>query len=248
MTMATTSDSCFRNPNTVNQRRRVGDRQTFLSGRRCRALSSIGLDRPKTRATWCARDSFTWMEGSDVAGTLVAALDGDQLAWRRLVDEHNGLLWWIARSYGLDNDAAADLVQTMWLLVLRRGRSIQKPERFAAWLSTAARREALARSKSRARTIPRAEFDDRSDDTAASIGEALIDADDLGEALSAFRQLDDACQNLLRLVCAVPPLSYAEIAARIGKSPGYIGPTRARCLERLRSMMSPLLGPVATNP
>jgi RNA polymerase sigma factor (sigma-70 family) len=187
------------------------------------------------------------MDGSDVSETLIAALDGDQAAWRRLVEAHNGLLWWIARSYGLDTDAAADLVQTMWLAVLKHGRSIQHPERFTAWLSTAARREALLRSKSRNRTIPRAEFDDRSDDTATVAGESLMDAEDLGAALAAFRQLDHGCQTLLRLVCAVPALSYTEVAARIGKTPGYIGPTRARCLERLRALMWPPHDMVPSN-
>ena len=66
------------------------------------------------------------------------------------------------------------------------------------------------------------------------VDEGLLGLELVGEVLAAFRRLSERCRVLLRLVCADPPLSYAEVGARLGKSTGYVGPTRARCLASLR--------------
>ena len=85
---------------------------------------------------------------------LRAALDGDRGAWAEIVDEYTNLLWWIARSYRLDEATSADVVQTVWLQLVQHGRSIADPEKLAGWLSTTARREALRRAKASSRTRP----------------------------------------------------------------------------------------------
>ena len=41
-------------------------------------------------------------------------------------------------------------------------------------------------------------------------------------------------RELLLLLHAEPPVSYQEISRRLGIPTGSIGPTRARCLEKLR--------------
>ena len=50
----------------------------------------------------------------------------------------------------------------------------------------------------------------------------------------AFGQLPPGCQQLLALLTADPPVSYAEISVRLGIPVGSIGPTRRRCLDKLR--------------
>jgi len=177
-------------------------------------------------------------EAAPVNVTLSAALDGDATAWRELVSQHNNLLWWIARSYRLDQDTAADVVQTVWLQVIRYGRTIQRPDRFASWLATTARRECLSRTKDARRMQTVESFPDIDDPVASEVPDRMLDEELVGDALRAFRLLDAPCQQLLRLLCVVPALSYAEVAGRLHKSPGYIGPTRARCLARLRVAMA----------
>jgi DNA-directed RNA polymerase specialized sigma24 family protein len=64
----------------------------------------------------------------------------------------------------------------------------------------------------------------------------LLDQE-LGVALrDAFAGLPGDCQSLLRLCTAVPRLSYREIGDRLAMPHGSIGPTRQRCLDRLRNM------------
>jgi DNA-directed RNA polymerase specialized sigma24 family protein len=54
----------------------------------------------------------------------------------------------------------------------------------------------------------------------------------------AFDRLSGRCRELLRILMASPPPSYAEVAAALGLPLGSIGPTRARCLQRLREEMA----------
>ena len=55
----------------------------------------------------------------------------------------------------------------------------------------------------------------------------------------AVARLDERCQRLIRLLYfdSKEP-SYAEIAADLGMLVGSIGPTRARCLDKLKKLVS----------
>jgi len=46
-------------------------------------------------------------------------------------------------------------------------------------------------------------------------------------------------QRLLELLMADPPSSYTEISDELGIPVGSIGPTRGRCLARLRALLQP---------
>jgi RNA polymerase sigma factor (sigma-70 family) len=168
---------------------------------------------------------------------LHAALDGDREAWSEIVDEYTNLLWWIARSYRLDDATSADVVQTVWLRLVQHGRSIMDAEKLAGWLSTTARREALRRSQSSNRTVAVDSLEDEPDRTTPSAEDQVVDEELTTIALAAYRELGDDCRRLLGLLCEDEPKSYTEIAALLGTTPGYIGPTRQRCLKKLRTIM-----------
>ena len=50
----------------------------------------------------------------------------------------------------------------------------------------------------------------------------------------AFSRLSPCCQRLLTLLIDEPSMPDTEISARLGIPAGSIGPTRSRCLEKLR--------------
>lgn len=186
------------------------------------------------------------MAGSTVTGVnaertasdlLHAALEGSAEAWAEIVDEYTNLLWWVARSYRLDEATSADVVQTVWFQLVQHGRSIHDPDRLAGWLATTARREALRRAKATSRTIASDWLDDQPDLTSPSAEDHVVDDELTAIALAAYRELRDDCRRLLALLCEEEPRSYAEIAALLGTTPGYIGPTRQRCLKKLRAIM-----------
>ncbi len=171
---------------------------------------------------------------SEVAELVRAAAEGDRAAWDGLVDRYNGLVWSVARSFRLASADASDVVQTTWLRLVEHLGSLQDPERVGAWLATTARREALRTLRHSARQVPTEELPDAGTD--AQLDAALLVAERDRALWQAFGGLSERCQALLRVLVADPPPSYDEISASMDMPIGSIGPTRQRCLERLRGL------------
>jgi RNA polymerase sigma factor (sigma-70 family) len=180
----------------------------------------------------------------DNADLLDRVGHGEAEAWDQIVGQFAGLVWSVARSYRLDRAATDDVVQTVWLRLAEHCGRIRQPERLAAWLATTTRNEALRvfRQSARVTTSGDDRVFDGGDTTSPGIDERIIDIDDRSEVMAAFRELSVEDQQLLRLLCAVPALDYETIAEIIGRPIGSIGPTRARCLERLRRLLAGAAG------
>jgi RNA polymerase sigma factor (sigma-70 family) len=163
-----------------------------------------------------------------------SAQAGDDVAWGAIVDRFAGLVWSTTRAHRLSTADAADVTQTTWLRLVEHLDRIQDPERLGAWLATTARHECLRLIRLRGRELPTDEadlFDAPADD---SLDRRLL-ADERDTVLQrALATIGERCQALLRLLAAVEPPSYEEIGAALGMPIGAIGPTRARCLEKLR--------------
>ena len=170
-------------------------------------------------------------------GELVtAATAGDQRAWDALVGRYTSLLWAIARSYRLPTADAADVVQTTWLRLVEHLDQVADPDRLPGWLATTTRRECLRLLRRADRETATAALLDVPDD--APELDAGILGDERDAALwRAFSQLDEFCQRLLRVLTADPAPSYSEVSGSLGIKIGSIGPTRARCLAKLRGLM-----------
>jgi RNA polymerase sigma factor (sigma-70 family) len=171
---------------------------------------------------------------AEVAALVHAAADGDRAAWDALVDRYNGLVWSVARSHRLSAVDASDVVQTTWLRLVEHLGRLQDPERVGAWLATTARRECLRTLRHSARMVV-------SDEPPEQVTEPQMDAallvEERDRALwQAFGELSERCQGLLRLLVADPPPSYDEVSAALDMPIGSIGPTRQRCLDRLRGL------------
>lgn len=160
-----------------------------------------------------------------------------EASWRQLVDRFAGLVWSVARSFRLPRTVAEDVVQTVWLRLAEHAGTIREPDALPGWLATTTRREALRAIKLAQRQTPSELVDDAADTASAPAVERLLDTELRGAVLAAFRQLSEHDQQLLRLLCVVPPLDYGTIAELLGRPIGSIGPTRARCLERLRQLL-----------
>ena len=195
-----------------------------------------------------AADGKGVLVSPDDTGLLVrSAANGDEAAWRGLVTRFSSLVWAVARAHRLTNADAADVYQTTWLRLAEHIGRIEHPDRVGAWLATAARRECLQSLRSAAKTAPTDDMDRL--DTTPVVGnpteEAVLAAEtereDAARAAAmwrAFSRLSGRCRELLRILMATPPPSYAEVAAALGLPLGSIGPTRARCLQRLREEMA----------
>ncbi len=177
---------------------------------------------------------------SDLSELLTAASEGDQEAWNVITDRFTNLLWSVARSYRLNQDDAADAVQNTWLRLLENLTRIDNPEALPGWLSTTARREALGVLRKRGRDVLTRNEDISSDVVdvdAAQLDAALLEDERDVQLWASFSQLSERCQQLLRVLMACDRPVYMEVAATFDMPIGSIGPTRMRCLERLRKLV-----------
>jgi RNA polymerase sigma factor (sigma-70 family) len=180
------------------------------------------------------------MEPSDAA-LIQACRRGDASAWEHLVDRYQRLIYSIPRRSGLGEDLAADVFQHVWATLCEKLDQIEQPDRIGAWLVTTARRETWRVSRQqRGRTVPVDETDDTFEvpDGEPLPDDILVRLETQHAVRAAVDQLDERCRMLLMLLYFERDTpSYAEIAARLGTSEGSIGPTRARCFEKLRRIL-----------
>ena len=175
----------------------------------------------------------------DVRSVLSSAAAGDQAAWNLLVDRYTSLLWSIARGFRLSSADAGDAVQLTWLRLVEHLDRIQDPDRLAGWLATTVRRECLQliRRNSGSRPTPDTGLIAELADPAPPVDERLLREERDAELWQTFTRLSERCQRLLRVLTAVPAPAYTEVAAALEMPIGSIGPTRQRCLTRLRELM-----------
>jgi RNA polymerase sigma factor (sigma-70 family) len=176
------------------------------------------------------------MTGEDVSALLARAAAGEQEAWDALVDGFSNLLWAVARAHRLDDADCADAVQTAWLRLLENLTRITDPERLGAWLSTTVRRECLRliRRSGREYVSDAEAFADIPEPRAAELDAGLLLEERDAALWTLFEGIPDRCRRLLRVLMAEPVPSYQEVSAALDMPIGSIGPTRQRCLERLR--------------
>jgi RNA polymerase sigma factor (sigma-70 family) len=168
---------------------------------------------------------------------LQAARAGQRDALAALVSELTPLLWHVARAQGLDQADAQDVVQTTWLHLLRELHDIRAPQALAGWLVTVCRREAIKVRSSRRTEAADVDFDAIETEQSGPAERVLTGA--RNRALwTAVTLLPDRCRELIRVVAFVDRPNYAAVSAAIGMPRGAIGPTRGRCLAKLRQILT----------
>jgi RNA polymerase sigma factor (sigma-70 family) len=175
------------------------------------------------------------------AGTAFAAYQtGDRHRLSELVDLVTPLLWHTVRAQRVGHDQAEDVVQTTWLRLVHHADAIQDPRAVLAWLIVTAKRESWRVVKDARRAQPMPEADDSSDlpDTSLDGPESAALASVDGRVLwRHIESLSERCKSLLRVVAFSDRPDYATVAQALGMPVGSIGPTRGRCLAKLRLLL-----------
>jgi RNA polymerase sigma factor (sigma-70 family) len=167
------------------------------------------------------------------------AASGAQGAWDGLVEGFSGLVWSVIRAHGIYGAEGADIFQTVWLRFVEHIDRLNHPGRPGAWLATTARHECYRVTRRGSRSIPTADVPEvAAPDDADVLVDTLQRAEQRDAVLAALDVLPPRCQELLRLLAAEPPLSYDEVADVLDIPKGSIGPTRGRCLDRLRRVLA----------
>ncbi len=183
----------------------------------------------------------------DDAQLVARCRSGESAAWAVLVARYQRLVYAVVRRAGHDEHTAADVFQTVFSRLVEHLPKLAQPDRLQAWIVTTAKREALrARERAQRQVSLTPE-----DEDAPSLAEHLADDSPLAEeALSDLQQLDllrrglerldERCRELLKLVFRDEDerLPYEEVGRRLGVPTGSVGPTRSRCLDKLRKLVA----------
>jgi len=172
-----------------------------------------------------------------VIDLVTRARNGDKQAWDALVERYAPLIWSICRRHRLADVDADDVAQGVWLQLVDQLDKVRDSAALPGWLATTTRRECVRVLRAvcgphaagyalDAETIP--------DDQAQMVEQQVLMAERHVALREAFTHLPPCDQQLIALLIQDPPVPYAEISARLGIPVGSIGPTRGRCLDRLR--------------
>ena len=174
------------------------------------------------------------------AATLFAAFRaGDRERMVDLVGLLTPILWHTARAQRLDAVTAEDVVQTAWLSLVRNADSIGDPQAVLQWLLITTRREAWRVVKRDDRMKPQEfEPDDLVGAPTERPEERVLQDDGDSRLWQHVAQLPDRCQALLRVIAFADRPDYASVAKSLGMPVGSIGPTRGRCLAKLRQQLA----------
>lgn len=177
-----------------------------------------------------------WEQASDA---FVRWRGGDARAMDALVRLMTPVLWHVVRAYGLDRMLAEDVVQSTWLTLVRRAADIHDPRAVAGWLTTTARREAwrVGRAQQRQNPVEDADLEPHLPVTESAEDTAHLALRDR-RLWRAVASLEERCRRLLRIVAFEERPDYARIARDLSMPIGSIGPTRQRCLGKLRAALS----------
>ena len=178
------------------------------------------------------------------------AAAGDAAAWNALVSAYGGLVWAVALREVHSPRDAADVSQTTWLRLVEHIDRLNEPARVGAWLATTARREGRRVAAKARRMAPtdderlHAQLDrdrEAGSNVSSGVEASLLRSEAAAAVAGAIARLGDRDQRLVRLLMQEPALPYATISGALDMPIGSIGPTRARCLAKLRVILADAL-------
>lgn len=188
-------------------------------------------------------DRPTLLNPDEDARLVQRCLEGDARAWDALVRRHERLVYSVARSYRLPDAEAGDVFQDVFSALVRGLPRIRDARALVRWLSSTADRIARAAALRRRREMALGIGDDpqgleRIAAEGAPVEANLEELESRALVRLALDALPPQCRQLLTaLYYEDPAPAYADLAKRLGTPIGSLGPTRARCLERMRQAL-----------
>ncbi|GEL96248.1 RNA polymerase sigma factor [Cellulomonas composti] len=173
------------------------------------------------------------------ARAVVAYRAGDREPMAALVQVMTPLLWHTVRAQGADSELAQDIVQNVWLTLVRDIETIRDPHATLQWALVTAKRAAWRAVRRSREEAARSDSDENATQWLTTSADELPDAvavrDERDQALwRHVAALPDRCRRLLGLVALVDRPDYSIVSQALGMPVGSIGPTRGRCLAKLR--------------
>lgn len=180
-------------------------------------------------------------DGPQLSLLVERAQKGDRAAWDRLVQNFANYVYSVPRRYGLSEDDCADVFQTTFQSLLGSLDRLESPNALPKWLAVTAARASLqlirATKVANQKTADEPDLESLVASQEASAEEEAVRASSQHWIQTAILSLGGRCAPLLQALYLVEGASYDKVAKQLGIPSGAIGPTRARCLEKLRQSL-----------
>ena len=164
---------------------------------------------------------------------VTACLEGDEQAWVTLLERYNRLIYTIPLRFGFSKAMADEIHQETCLIMLEKLDTLRDRQQLSSWLMTVTRRACIKRW--RTNKMEEVELTDTDHIDDSDLEDNITNLEEQFLIQEAFTKLSDRCQQMVQaLFLTDPPLTYEELAEQLGISLGSIGPTRARCLDKLK--------------
>ncbi len=166
-------------------------------------------------------------------------LHGSETAWSALIDKYKNLIFSIPIKHGFCSEAAADIFQAVCLALVSELPRLREPRALPAWLIRTASHKCLRWEEQNRRYVGTGLQEGRTAVDPRKMPEQILREIEREQLLrEAVSELTADCKGLVELLFyQQPPPSYNDIATALGIPKGSIGPTRMRCLERLKRLL-----------
>jgi RNA polymerase sigma factor (sigma-70 family) len=169
---------------------------------------------------------------------IALCLRGDPLAWEALIRRYRRLIYSVPIRFGFTTPDANDVFQNVCLKLLEHLHEVRIERKIGSWLVTTAIRQCLAVKAMKRRESGNEEEIEEPEDPTANLEEIRILAEELQAMREAIEQLSYRCKSLITLLYLDRRSpTYEEISAELHMPEPSIGPTKLRCLEKLRVLL-----------
>ena len=191
-------------------------------------------------------ESATALSQRDDGWLVAACLSGGHAAWEALIIRYQRLIYSIPLKARLSQDDAADIFQSVCLKFYEKLPTIRDKDKISSWLITTTTRECWRMSARNRRERPAAgSTDEDGEDLLKEIpasGPLIDEQREVIETQHQVRQgvdaLPERCLDLISMLFyQKDELTYVDIARRMKMPVPSVGPTRARCLEKLKKLL-----------
>lgn len=165
-------------------------------------------------------------------------LNGDAQAWETLILRYKRLIYSVPVRFSFSAADAADVFQSVCVKLIENLHQLKDETKVSAWLITTTTRQCILMRNQRLRESSTDDEFEEPPDPAEDLEETQIQSQRDETVREAVRELPDRCRKLLEMLYFdVGNPSYEEISRKMQMPVPSIGPTRARCLAKLQTLL-----------
>lgn len=165
-------------------------------------------------------------------------LEGDPAAWEELISvRYRRLIYSIPNKFRFSPADCDDVFQTIVVKLLEHLSELKDESKVSSWLITTTTRQCIQMRSLKMRDVSDEDGLEATPDPAETSEQVHIQTDREQKIREAIHEMPGKCRQLLESLSEDPRPSYEEISKRLSMPVPSIGPTRARCIEKLQSLL-----------